>query len=299
MSSSSAFKRRAGSKAGAVAFGALESRFRAKSAESAERAGARLGRLFYRLSKKHRNRALGNLRLAMPELGEAEREKIALGVFEHFGRIAGDFLRSMERSEKEVLASIEVEERGARLEDLKDPRGVIAMTAHFGNWERLAHWYSLTVREITVVARDANDAAMNDQVLRIRQHSGVNVVSRGTSTRSLVRLLRGGGSIGILPDQNSEEAYLPFFGKPCGTVLGPAKLCRMTGAPIVTLYCARIGPAKYKLILGEKIVAEEGLDDQAIMTLANASLEKIIREFPEQWLWIHDRWKSARYKGLL
>lgn len=286
-------------RAGAAAFAVLERRFTRKDPVQAEEAGARIGRLIYAVSKKHRAIAARNLALAMPELSEEARLRITKGVFEHFGRVAGDFLRSTVRTDEEALASMEVIGRENGDEALALGAGILAVTAHFGNWERLAHWFSSTGGKITVVARDANDQGMNQQVQRIRAKAGIEVLSRGRSTRVLVNKLKNKEILGLLPDQNSEESYLPFFGKPCGTVLGPAKLHHLTGAPLLPAYCPRVGPGKYLLVIGKMINPGKTESAEEIMTQVNASIEGIIREYPDQWLWIHDRWKSARHKGLL
>lgn len=299
MSSRNEATRRLGSRAGASAFAYLEGRFQRKGPQQAEEAGARLGRIIYAIDKKHRNLAISNLQLAMPDLSERERRRIAKGVFEHFGRVAGDFLRSMVRTDEEVLASME--DQGLEyVETVRaQGKGLLAVTAHFGNWERLAHWFSATGGKITVVARDANDGGMQRQVQRIRAKAGIEVLSRGRSTRSLVKKLQSGEILGLLPDQNSEESFLPFFGKPCGTVLGPAKLHSITSAPMRTAFCPRVGTCKYRLIVGDEIDPDFSQTHEEVMTQVNAALEEMIREYPEQWLWIHDRWKSARHRGLL
>ncbi len=292
-------RKRFEAKAGAAAFAILERRFTRKTELQAEVAGERLGRLWYALSKKHRSIAMRNLDLAMPELSQKERERIAKDVFLHFGRVAGDFLRSTVRTEAEVLASIEVvgRENGDQALDLG--AGILAVTGHFGNWERLAHWFSSTGGKITVVARDANDSGLNQQVQRIRAKAGIEVLSRGRSTRTLVTKLQNKEILGLLPDQNSDESFIPFFGKVAGTVLGPAKLHQLTGAPLLPAFCVRTGPCKYRLIILPMINPGKSETCEEIMGRVNDSIEKAIREYPEQWLWIHDRWKSARRRGLL
>jgi KDO2-lipid IV(A) lauroyltransferase len=113
--------------------------------------------------------------------------------------------------------------------------------------------------------------------------------------------MRNNELVAILPDQNSWEAFVPFFGKPAGTALGPAVLHRRTGAALIPLACFVDGPGKLHMVFGEPIVPLEGFDDEdcAIMAAINKALEDLIRVHPEQYLWFHDRWKSARRKGLL
>ncbi|MBI1757338.1 MAG: lysophospholipid acyltransferase family protein [Fimbriimonas ginsengisoli] len=289
-----AFERRAG----AWLFALFERRFSRKDAIAAEESGARLGRLAYRLSRKHRRRALANLALAMPELEPSERERIARGVFEHFGRITGDFMRSGVRSDSELLQSLEV----VGMEHADEARslgtGLLAVTGHFGNWERMAHWFAAQGGTITVVARDANDPGLNQQVQRLRNRPGFEVLSRGRSTRTLIERLKEGAIVALLPDQNSGESFVPFFGKPAGTVLGPAKLHQMTGAPLLPVFCARTGPARYQVRVFPVINVGKAECAEAIMARINLAIEEIVREYPDQWLWLHDRWRSARERGL-
>src|SRR5207253_3062232 len=103
-------------------------------------------------------------------------------------------------------------------------KGVLAITGHLGNWERLAHWYQAHGYTMSVVARDADDEGLQEKVARIRGGRGLTLLSRGNSAKEILSRIRNQETIGILPDQNSDEAFVPFFGKPCGTVLGPAVL---------------------------------------------------------------------------
>lgn len=130
--------------------------------------------------------------------------------------------------------------------------------------------------------------------------TGMTVLSRGDSARPILKKLKHQEVVGILPDQNSDESYVPFFGKPCGTVLGPAVLHMRTGAPLLPAYCVRLAPGKYKTIVLEAIDLENRCDSpEELMTQVNAALESVIRQYPEQWLWMHDRWKNARKNNLL
>lgn len=287
-------------KIGAKAFGAAERMFSRKNAEQAERLGAKLGMLAWRLDRKHRERTISNLALAFPELTDAKRVEMAKDVFRHFGRTAADFMRAEVRTAQEVIDSVELDSRDVFNETLAGRRGVLAITGHFGNWERFGHWMTLQGHPLTVVARDANDSGINLAMARKRAAQGVNVLSRGNTIRQILSCLKSNQVVGILPDQNSNEAFVPFFGKPCGTVLGPAVLHLRTGAPLVPCYCPRIGPGKYRVIIRPPLeLPEEQRTPEGIMFALHAELEAVIREYPTQWLWMHDRWKSARRAGML
>ena len=151
-----------------------------------------------------------------------------------------------------------------------------------------------------MVARDANQSAVQERVGRIRAASRVTVISRGDSAREIIKRLRRNEVIGILPDQNSEECFVPYFGKPCGSVLGPAVLHLRTGAALVCAFCVRLGPGKYRVVIRPQINADNSIKDPVeIMAQVQAQIESVVREYPEQWLWMHDRWKSARQAGML
>lgn len=267
----------------------------------AERRGMLFGELAFRLLKSRRERTISNLALAFPEWSDQERHETARGVFRHFGLVAADFMRTPLRSNEEVLQNVEIEGLEHFNAALALDKGIICCTAHFGNWERFGQWMVATGYPISVVARDANQGGVQERVLKIREQAGLSVLSRGDSARPILTALnKHKGMIGILPDQNSEESFVPFFGKPCGTVLGPAVIHRRTGAPLLPSYCARVGVGKYKIILLEPIDLENKIQDpKETMALLNAALESVIRRYPDQWLWMHDRWKEARRRNLL
>lgn len=273
----------------------------ARSEDQAARAGALVGRLAFRLSKKHRERALSNLALAFPELSEDERRSLALRVFEHFGRNAADFLRGELRSDEEALRTTTTAGKEHLDEAFALGRGVLVITGHLGNWERAARWFSASGFPLSVVARDANDSELNELVLRLRRNAGAEVIPRGNAARPILARLKARGIVAILPDQNSDEAFLPFFGHPAGTALGPAVLHLRTGAPLLPFACISTGVGRQHLEFLPARVYDRasGIRPERIMEDLNRDLESLIRRWPEQYLWFHDRWKSARRKGLL
>jgi KDO2-lipid IV(A) lauroyltransferase len=287
-------------RAGFFAFSKLEKAFVKKDPLAAERAGAKLGMLVYRLSAKHRTTALTNLAMAFPEMPENERVALAQRCFRHFGRVFADFLRSSTRTAKEVIQSVPL----VGLENLEDAlklgKGVIVISGHFGNWERAAHRVAAEGFPLSVVARDANDSDLNRSVMRIRAEQGISVLSRGQAARGIMTKLKQNELVAILPDQNSGDIFIPFFGKPAGTVTGPSAIAVKMGAPMVPMYCIRLGPGEYETRIYPAIKPIEGYEPvEGITRAINAWLEAAIREHPEQWLWFHNRWKSARKAGLL
>lgn len=288
-------------KAGGFALRAIFARYQKLNALQAERKGERLGALAYRVSKKHRERAISNLRLAFPEWDDAQVEKTALEVMKHFGRVSVEFARSKSRSLTEVLESVVEVQGWEHLQPCLDSNsGVFCISGHFGAWERLADWLQAKGFRVAVIVRAADDPDLEAIVLDVRQAHGVQVMHRGNAIRQAMSHAKKGGLVGLLPDQNSSEIFVPFFGHPCGTVKGPAVLTIRTGVPLVPIYMYRVGPGKYRIVVEPPLQPIEGFEpEEGLTRAANLSLENAIRLAPEQYLWIHNRWKSARQRGLV
>jgi KDO2-lipid IV(A) lauroyltransferase len=288
-------------RAGAFAVRRIRKWLAPKTLLQSERIGERLGRLVYRLEGRRRKLTLSNLAMAFPNKTEEERRVIAQAVFEHFGRLLCDFVRTDQRPDEELRSSITLD----GFDSVKDmfPLGVglLILTGHFGNWERIAHYMTIEGYPMSVVVRDANDSELNDIVFSLRRAAGLEIIPRGNAARQVLTNLKKNRVIAMLPDQNSDEAFLPFFGKPCGTVIGPGVLAHRSKAPVYFAFCYRTGPGTYRIRLVNKLASDEvaELSPEEIMTNFNAALEKIVTEFPDQYLWMHDRWKTARRGGLL
>jgi KDO2-lipid IV(A) lauroyltransferase len=266
----------------------------------AERKGRTIGRLAFRLDRKHRERTYANLALAFPTWSAAEYDRVARGVFDHFGIVIGDFLHSPARTNEDLLANTTVEGSDNMFEAEDCAKGIVAVSGHFGNWERFGHYSTARGRLISVVARPSQDGGLEDRVLRLREGAGLKVISRGNSIKQIMGVLRGGGTVALLPDQNSDECFVPFFGQPCGSVLGPAVLHLRTGATLIPAFCVRTGVGKYHVRVHPSVNPDgKEKDPVAITATLNRILEDEVRQHPEQWLWMHDRWKSARRKGML
>lgn len=286
---------------GAWAFGLAKRLLNARSPQAADRWGARLGRLTCRLVRKRRERVLGNLRLAFPEWTDERRNAVALQTFEHFGKLMADFLRADRRDPLERAAQTRFHGLEHLTRAIEAGKGALLVAGHFGNWERMGEIGRATGRPLSVVVRDANNPAMNAEVDRLRRASGFETISRGNAARFILQKLRANELVGILCDQNTDEAFVPFFGKPCGTVVGPATLGKRTGAPLIPVYPLWREDGTVDVYIEPPLEPLEGYDDPILgMTAAiAASLEARIRQHPAQYLWLHDRWKSARQRGML
>ncbi|MEO7454268.1 MAG: lysophospholipid acyltransferase family protein [Fimbriimonadales bacterium] len=265
--------------------------------------GRSLGRLIMRLSGKYRSRTIKNLRLAFPEWTEEQVQKTAKGVFEHFGKTLARFFGGGKETTDEVIASVDMLGLALVDEALAQGKGILAITAHFGNWERMAEVFAARGYKISVVARDTNEERTTKIVNDVRKGRGIEVFSRGKAARELLRRLRANQVVGILTDQNTREILVPFFGIPAGTNEGPAVIHLLTGTPLFTAFAVELPDGRYR-VDAERLEIPESTGDReadviAIMTRINQKIEEAIRANPEQWLWMHDRWRWAREKGIL
>ncbi|MCB0825279.1 MAG: lysophospholipid acyltransferase family protein [Armatimonadetes bacterium] len=272
-----------------------------KTPEQQRAKGNRMGRLIWRLGKRRRERCEANLRMAFPEKSESEIQKIAKDTFEHFGRTTVDFLVGLNRTKAELESDMEIIGLDILQNALAEGKGVLLITGHLGHWERCSAWLSLSGYDLAVVARNANQDDVNNLINDLREGPGTEVIARGDAVRVILKKLKAGAIVGILPDQNADEIFLPFFGHPAGTVLGPGVLHERTGAPVIPVSCMEIGNGKYRMEFYERLLPEPGYETkgEGLMRSIHAWLESVIREYPNQWLWFHDRWRNARRKGLL
>ena len=254
--------------------------------------------LLCRLDKKHRTRTTDNIALAFPGLPHSAQAEMAREMFRHFGRTVADFLRSPLRKVEDFSKDTTIEGHEHLKDVLDQGQGVLLISAHLGNFERMCHHISTEGVKVSGIARDANESAITDKVNSLRGQY-MEILSRGNAARETIKRLKANELVVILPDQNADEAYIPFFGKPAGTVLGPAVLHLRTRAPILPCCHLRTGPGTYRHVYLEPLRAIEGEKPEELMTRVNAAIEEMIRLAPEQYLWMHDRWKYARRRGLL
>ena len=268
------------------------------SRPAAMRAGEGLGRLAYRAAGRQRRFAERNLRLAYGDLKTPhERNRLTRDVFQHLGKCLVDFLRGPALGPAQMDALVSCCGGEHLRAALDKGKGVILLTAHLGNWELLGRWVSAQGIPLTVVAREPEDPLLGGYLRRMRENAGFAVLSKGESARELLSVLRRGEAIILLPDQNSGDLFVPFFGVPAGTVAGPASLALHTGAALLPAYCLREADDRYRILflppIPVRATGDREADVSGVMAEVNRVLEEVIRRYPDQWLWVHNRWKSA------
>lgn len=241
-----------------------------------------------------------NLRNAFPEKGEAELQEIAVASWGHMGRLAAEyvFLDRLFDFDPEQAEPGRVEVSGTPIFlDLRDnPRPFIVFTAHTGNFELLPVAGKAFGLEVMVLFRPPNNPYIADKVFSFRSaRMGQLVPSHAGSSFSLARRLDAGGGVGVLVDQKFRKGLSTnFFGRPVKTNPLLAKLVRQFDADVYPARCIRLPNNRFRLEIEPRIELprdERGnLDIQGTSQVLNDKVESWVREYPEQWLWYHDRW---------
>ncbi len=240
---------------------------------------------------RERRRAEANLVRAFPDLSTTARQRIVRAHFRHLGRSLGEFLSLTRRDPAQLKAMVRVE----GLEHLESARaagrGAVVLTAHLGSWEVAAAAIGLRVPNLAVVARDLYDPRLSRLSERLRAHFNVRTFDTH-DTRSMFRHLKRGGVLGVLVDQASRRVLnvpVGFFGRPVDTPVGPVNLAARAGSALLTGFIMQTGSG-YRLILEELAGHANGTPPARQLERYNRRLEHWVREHPEQWVWMHNRW---------
>jgi len=266
----------------------------------ATRAGAAFGRLVWRLSPSQRRTACANLALAFGEsMSQAEQRRIARASCESMGKTIFEFMQFPKLSRDDLLARVRFVNLEAMDRALAMGRGVIAATAHLANWEFFAAAFASTGRPLAAIVRPLDNRRLDRHVENLRASKGVEVVPRGVALRAGLAALKKGKVLAFLMDQNAARhgVFVPFFGKPAATVSGPAALATRLDVPLVFCYSRREEDGLFSLVFSDMIPPCRRYDSEEeniIATTADLTgrIEAAVRERPEDWLWMHPRWRT-------
>ena len=262
--------------------------------------GYAVGALAYRCSDRYRKVAIKNLTFAYGDaMPIAEKKRITREVFINFAKSAVEFPLASRMSDQEIRALVDFSPEDSKMlrQVERDHGSYLGISAHFGNFELMARRYVAEGFICTVVVRNDPNPEIAQLLNDYRQKTGYRVIGRGSAIRTVLKKLRGQPpeSVVMLPDQKSDDVFVPFFGKIAGTVGGPALIALRAKCPIIPVFCVRLPGDRHKLVFGEHIVpvvtGDTQRDIENLMTQINFAIETIVREYPEQWLWLHDRWK--------
>jgi KDO2-lipid IV(A) lauroyltransferase len=262
--------------------------------------GSLISALTYLLHARLRRVGQKNLKIALPELSEAQRKRILRSVFAGLGRQLAEFSH-FPKYTRENVSRVAIYEGFENFDAARRlGKGVLFLTAHVGTWEIGSFAHSIYGNPMNVVVRDLDNKLVDGLVRRYRTLHGNVTFDNRDFARGLLGAMRGGETVGILMDTNMtppQGVFVDFFGIPACTASGLARVALKTGAAVVpafTIWDAAIG--KYKISFSPPLAliqtgnAEaDAVSNTALFTKA---IESCVREHPEQWLWVHRRWKT-------
>jgi KDO2-lipid IV(A) lauroyltransferase len=290
----------------ALEYGALMAFFgcvRALPHRAARGVGAALGSLAHRLDARHRQVAMTNLAAALPDLDETARRRLVRDCYRHFGGMAFDRLSMTRFGAEEICRRVSLDGWEHLLAAEGEGRGVLLLTAHLGSWEMLGDPVSIYRGASYAIARPADNPHLDRQTRRLRERFGVVTVNRRGAGREAMRALKNGERVWILADQRvhpREGTEVPFLGRPAMTSTLAARLALRFDTPAVPIFCYPEPRGCFRIevrpaIRPGEVAAGTSTDRVAALTARYvAATEAEIRDHPEMWLWMHDRWRQRR-----
>lgn len=254
--------------------------------------------IFYYLVPIRKETVIKNITNAFPEYDEKKIQSIAYNTYKSFLTAFIEILYLPKISRQELKAAVDCPNKDLIETKFKEEKGVILLSAHFGNWEYVAASVALQLNiPFSVVVKPQRNPYVSDWMNNVRTRWNNDVVSLGLSIRKIYQTLKEKKIVAMVADQRGpqESIKVEFFGRKVSVHMGPAALALKTGSPILYGIPVRQKNYSYKIVMHE--ISKDNLpedDEEKIIELSQrhtAYLESFIREHPEQWLWMHKRWK--------
>jgi KDO2-lipid IV(A) lauroyltransferase len=266
----------------------------------ARAAGIGLAWLVYLLHVRLRQVGMRNLSLAFPEKTETERARILRGEFASLGRQLAEVCHFPKYTRENVEQVVVYDGLENYEQAHARGKGVLFLTAHFGGWELSAFTHSLHGHWMHVVSRAMDNVYLDRLIRQYRTMLGNQTVDKDDFVRGLLAAMKAGEVVGILMDTNMtppQGIFVDFFGIPACTASGLARIALRTDAAVVptfTIWDAELG--KYRLRFDPAVelvrTGELEADIKANTQRFTSIIEEYVRKYPEQWLWVHRRWKT-------
>lgn len=266
--------------------------------------GRSLGRFVFSVLGYRKNVTLSNLRRAFPEKSSEDIERIARGAYENAGTSLFELVWFPRMSREEIQRQVRFDKPEILIEAHGRGKGVLVLTAHFGNWELLgqAIWATFGF-PFSGIAKTQSNRLIDRSINERRKRLGVKVIPMETSLREVLRVLRDGELVAIVADQAAPKENVPveFFGTMVPTHQGPSAFSLKTGAAIVAMFAVRASDGTYDVRVIDVPSAGLSADSEAdVVELTQRHVkitEEVIRQFPDHWLWMHKRWKHMPLPG--
>ncbi len=255
--------------------------------------------LVYKIFKIRKDVALENLRQAFPEKNDQTLERIAFHSYFHFLLLILEFWKLWRLTPRQITKIVDLVSDSVVEKILNDKKGIIIASAHFGNWEFGAAYLTRFWKPFYVIQKRQKNRLVDARMAALRRRWGMEIIYSRGAVRHSVRVLSRGHALALLGDQDAgrKGVFVPFFGRLASTPAGAAILHLKTGVPLVFGAVIRIAPFRYRLELvpipynGEMIVNKENV--WQVTSSITKIAEEYIRKFPDQYFWVHKRWKTA------
>lgn len=265
--------------------------------------GRMLGWLLYHFSGNLRQIAINNLELAFAEEKTPQQiRNLAKKIFinQGMGLIDFAYLSRLNKNNVDRIIECTPQTHDKIKKVFSRNKGIIAISAHLGSWELLAAYFALKGYPVSVIARKIRYEKYDNLIKKYRTSKGVEVLDRDDAFRRALRRLKENWSVAVLPDQDVDSidgVFVDFFGQPTYTPTGPVALAMVSEAPL--LPCFIIRNAKHHKVFVEdpvelEITGDRKKDFQVNTQKWSRITESYIRKYPEQWVWMHRRWKTKK-----
>jgi KDO2-lipid IV(A) lauroyltransferase len=266
--------------------------------------GRHLGWVYGHVIRYHRKDALEAAQRSLPEKSPKEIKAIINRMYLNLGMNAIESIRltrfSMAYADKYIRVI-----HPERIKQVMDQgKGGLGLMGHIGNWEMMAVLGPMVGLKNTIIVKKIKPPALNEYLVGTREKMGLRVLPKQHVFRQAIKILKANESVGFILDQNvieREGIFVDFFGKPACTTPGLAMLAVKTGAPVLPMFVIRRGNAHHDIICLEPLDPPSRDDPNGIAEFTQRCtrlLEDMIREHPEQWIWIHRRWRTQPGDGV-
>jgi KDO2-lipid IV(A) lauroyltransferase len=284
-----------------VLFLGLFSLFRALPFRLAFRLGELIGWLLYVCDRPHRRVGLINLALAFPERSEEERRAILRESLRNLGRLMAEFCHFRTLTPKTIaehVSFVDFPHWQAEVSKAKET-GALVLAGHFGNWELSAYAHACYGFPLHIIHRRLRNPLIDDMIVRERERCGTKVIRKTTAGLEVLRAIRKKALVVAAIDQNASGrmgVFVPFFSRLASTSSGLAGLALASGVPVIPAFLIRErGTWRHRIALLPAVEPVRTGDQEAdlIATTAkfSAVFQGMVEQYPEQWLWVHKRWK--------
>lgn len=260
--------------------------------------GGWLGMLAYLLVSQQRRLACEHIQRALDITDEHTKRTIVKNCFANLGKNMVEFMQFPRMNPNLLQQHVSFDGVQHVENALAKGKGAIILTGHFGNWELLAASISTTVAPLTPIVRELRSPRLNALVTKYREKAGYSTIDRNTGVRQALRCLRNNKLLGIVADVDTSVngVFVDFFGRPAYTPYSPIAFALKTGAAILPSFIVRQPDGTHQAIIEPPLTLERCEDKEKELVINTQKYTKVIesyiRKHPEQWIWMHQRWKT-------